>query len=291
MSKNQLPPPMKASERLKEKLKALLSSLKKSTLSIVSLLLIFGSAGFLVIKAPEIHRTFLRMKVGSKVYMIKAGPDTGGGTGFAVKAASGQSYIVTNSHVCDGVSEMRKDGKVLVADDSGRGMLRGIIEVSDRSDLCIIEGLPGVEGLSLGNMPGLGQEIYAVGHPLLNPLSIAQGEVTGRSDVKIFDHLMHSEDEAVNEMLGASDKKCDLPKNEIVEQEVDLLFFKAKLKLCLVVTKGAYSTAMRVYPGNSGSPAVDSLGRVIGVVFATQQMTYFGSVVSLEDLQELLSQY
>ena len=57
-------------------------------------LLCVGSLGLLASRVSEIHSLYLRGKVGSRVYMIKADPKSGGGTGFQIKAPSGTNYIM-----------------------------------------------------------------------------------------------------------------------------------------------------------------------------------------------------
>lgn len=250
---------------------------------------------YLAARAPEIHSSIIREKVGEKTYTIRGGLKTGGGTGFSIKGKSGITYIVSNAHVC----EVSPDGyHVLVSSDNGRHMWRRILEVSDKSDLCIIEGIPGVEGLSLGSEPSIGQIVASVGHPSLMPITLSRGEIIGPEDIRILKGVIldpnNPEDVKASRFVHPDFRltpdQCSEPKNEIVTEKVDMLFFQLEVKLCLDVTRGAYLTNILIQPGNSGSPVVDFWGNVIGVVFASDSYNW-GIVVSNKDLRDLLSNY
>ena len=239
---------------------------------------------FASIRLPDAHNAFLRHKVGSKTFMIKGSKNGGGGTGFQVTAPSGQNYIMTNSHVCEGaLTQSQSKDSLIVMDDSGNSIRRKILENSDFTDLCLLEGLPGVEGLKLANRgPSLGDTEYIVGHPLLRPLSVSHGEVVGLKDVKIpIGQINSLEDEL----------KCDLPKNEIANIEVEIFgTVKVPFRLCLNVTKSSFMTTVLIFPGNSGSPMVNMYGEVTGVAFAADA-TNWAYAVSLKDVRRLLLLY
>jgi S1-C subfamily serine protease len=250
---------------------------------------------YLAARAPEMHSSIIREKVGEKTYKIRGGLNTGGGTGFSIKGKSGITYIVSNAHVC----EVTPDGyHVLVSSDNGKHMWRRIIEISDKSDLCIIEGLPGVEGLSLGSEPLIGQIVASIGHPSLMPITLSRGEIIAPEDIKIFKGVVLDPDSDedsralrfVHPDYRLTPDQCNAPKNQIVTQEVDMFFFKLKVKLCLDVTRGAYRTNILIQSGNSGSPVVNFWGNVVGVVFAKDSYNW-GIVVSNKDLRDLLSNY
>lgn len=287
--KNIVPPPMKKSVLLKLKLQRLLPKAKELALSILSISMIAGSLGYLTVKAPEIHGMYLRHVVGSKTYMIKGNLLGGGGTGFAVKAASGITYIVTNSHVCEGALTQSEDKtSLLVVDDEGHSMRRRIIENSDFTDLCVLEDLPGVDGLTLGDEPGLGEHTYIVGHPRLRPLSVSTGEVVGRQNVEILAYILPG-NPIIDTMAPpglVKDLKCDLPKNELLQADTPF----GPVSICLNVTRNATMTTVVIFPGNSGSPMTDWLGRVNGVAFASDG-TNWALSVSLADLRKFLSRY
>ncbi len=287
--------PKNKSASLKSKLGSLLAKLpfreclKQKALSLLSVALLLGGMGYTAHKAPEIHSAFLRYKVGTKVYMIKGRLDGGGGSGFAVKAPSGQSYIVTNAHVCEGALKQSEDKEALLVVNGDGAMRRRIIEVSGFTDLCVLEGVPGVEGLSLGDAASVGDAVTAVGHPKLRPLTLSKGEIIGAHDVKILDFAFPTGNPFIDFILQAREGKCDKPKNEIVNIPLDeegLLV----LKLCFDNTKGAYQSTVVIFPGNSGSPVVDALGRVVGVAFASDG-TNWAEIVSQQDLERFLARY
>jgi S1-C subfamily serine protease len=247
-------------------------------LSLTAILLLAGTA---VTMAPQIHRSYLRSEVGSKVYVVRGAYNgRGGGTGFAVKAPSGKSYIVTNDHVCAASQDKQT---MFVHDDTGVGVPRQILERSVYSDLCILEGMPGVEGLSVSYAPSPGDELYVVGHPRLMPLTVSHGEMIGKETVSIPIGIVSDE------------LKCDQPKNVMLPLPT-LIFGVAPdpgysgPMVCLERIKDAYLTNVIIQPGNSGSPVVDALGNVVAVVFAGDGLGW-GVMVSNIDLRIFLALY
>jgi S1-C subfamily serine protease len=239
-------------------------------------------------KSPEIHGHWIRSKVGDKVYTIRN--ERGGGTAFAIKAPSGATYIMTNDHVC----EVAINEVVTVFNNDGDSIQRRIIEHSSYTDLCLIEGPPGVEGLSVGSEPEVGQIVASVGHPSLIPITLSKGEIIGRTDVGIPIAQILEEEPGMPEDFNPPgfirEKKCKKPKNIIEEVTLQVLIIQMKQKYCLNVTKGAYLTNMVIQSGSSGSPVVNFWGNVIGVVFAGDRAGW-GVVVSIDDLNQFLKNY
>ena len=64
---------------------------------------------------------------------------------------------MTNGHVC----ELGKDGIVMVADapSSDRFIPRRILEVYEKDDLCLVEGLEGYKGLSIASSVDLQETV------------------------------------------------------------------------------------------------------------------------------------
>ena len=252
--------------------------MRKPATSLCALLLLTT----LILKGPELHKSTLRAYVGSRVYTVRGSYDgRGGGTGFAIKAPSGTTYTLTNDHVC----AVSKDGQnVFVHDDSGEGITRKIIARSVYTDLCLVEGMPGVEGLSVaGSEPEIGDVLRVVGHPKLMPLTLSTGDFIGRQTVLVALGI-------VSETLP-----CDQPKNEKISL-LQVIFgvnpgpdYDGPM-LCLEKIKAAYLTNVVIQGGNSGSPVVDFFGNVVGVAFAGDQLGW-GIMVSHYDLTKFLALY
>jgi S1-C subfamily serine protease len=266
---------------LAQKAKSFLYSAYTKTLRVLALTTALLLAGSVVTIAPQVHRSYLRSEVGSKVYVVRGSYDgRGGGTGFAVKAPSGKSYVVTNDHVC---AASKDKITMFVHDDTGVGIPRQILERSVYSDLCILEGMPGVEGLDVSYAPSPGDELYVVGHPRLMPITVAHGEMIGKETVSIPIGIVSDE------------LKCDEPKN--VKLPLITIIFGQPVgpeydgpMVCLEKIKDAYLTNVVIQPGNSGSPVVDAFGNVVAVVFAGDSLGW-GVMVSNIDLRVFLALY
>lgn len=270
-----------------------LTALFEATLYLVGLVAIFIAFIAAAAKAPELHSKFIRSQVGSKVYVITNDERRGMGTGFAIKGASGETYIITNDHVC-GVSS---DGiSVVLINNDGKALRRRILEQSKTTDLCVIEAPPGVSGLSLGSAPSIGQVVASVGHPSGYDLTFSRGEIIQIYDVSILEgpisQIMPDGQEVKTppERGGVLEENCQDPKHRIIRQLVNLGFIQFESKMCIVTTKGAYGSNMLIQPGSSGSPVVNFWGNVVAVVFASDRAGW-GSFVSFKDLQDLLSNY
>lgn len=265
-------------------------------LELAPILIIMIVSGLAILKGPEMHSKWLRYKVGSKVYTIRDSAKSGGGTGSAVVAPSGETYILTNDHVC----EVSKDKQtVLVTDSEGNSLRRRIIAHDENSDLCLVEGMPGVEGLTIASdTPTQGDIIGVIGHPHLLPLLLSRGEMMGSQDVMILMGPIAQQNPATGEWEqfptkfgGVTPEQCQMNKHRQIETSYNMIFFTVKVKLCAIYIHDAYITNVVILPGNSGSPVINFWGQVQGVAFASDSEANWGRMISLNDVKAFLKNY
>lgn len=253
------------------------NDLKKLAKVSLALLLITGIA----IESPQIHRSWLRWDVGSKVVRIvkvdASGRPMGGGTGFQVKAPSGKKYLLTNAHVCEHTQDANGNVHIWFSNDTF--IERKVIEISGSTDLCLVEPLPGDAALELAGYIEKGDSVNVVGHPRLQPLTVSQGEYIGPETVQILAGIVG---------FDIEEKDCHKPKNQLLDVET----FFGPLKVCLVTIEAEKTTAI-ILGGNSGSPVVNTWGNVVGVMFASPgpEGSNWGDMISLRDIRQFLRSY
>lgn len=238
----------------------------KSALSIFCL-------AYIVLNLPDVHYKLLRSYVGNKTVTITfANGQFGGGTGVHVQLPHGGSAILTNAHVCAIKDE---HNEVLIHSPYlEKPITRRVISIANFTDLCLIEGLPGISGLKIGEQPDAGDLITVIGHPLLMPTVGSKGEVIGQGEVDVMDYMIDTPEE---------EAACNQPKNKILT--FDTIF--GNLKICAIHLNATHTTAI-IYPGNSGSGVVDGMGRLIGLAFAGSSETHWGLLVGIDDIKHFL---
>jgi serine protease Do len=191
------------------------------------------SCGLAIVKH---HHTNPRVLKDSVVELVIS-TGNGGATGFEIKAPSGRVFTLTNKHVC----EAQATNAVL----EDRIIPLRVIEISDTTDLCLMEGIAGKSGLSLaGYEPEQGDIVYTLGYGMLLGLAETQGEFVGMVPAKV-----------------------------------------------LTVTNPNYTTAP-ILAGNSGSPAFNEYGEVIGVCYASSdQIDNRAFLVPLQQIEDFLKPY
>lgn len=264
----------------------------------------------LIMLTPQLHKSILRQYVGSKVVMIVSDDPTKnasyrGGTGFHVKAASGKTYIVTNRHVCQGAKN-----DIMWAGVRGETNYKKvkILERSDETDLCLVEPLPEIEGLSLGTEPYIGQHVAVVGHPNLQPRTYTEGDVVGREMYEIAigvigeDGFKDSDCENKDTRKRVYDREAAI--RSLINNRLGSLFDiedilgkdgkiilgtkqSKKITICTMLTNSLVTTAM-IFHGSSGSPTVDFFGNVVGVMYAVSGDNIWGRAVGVTSLKSFL---
>lgn len=196
-----------------------------------------------------------------KVYL----PGTGGGTGFLVKTPKGNTIGITNRHVCDVA-----DNNHLYAsrDDEFKDKQISVIEKSIDHDICLIEPVPGV-ALEVGTSVSRFSTIYVLGHPRLYPQTPALGNFMSNSIEKFA-------------VRPNKDNTC--PEGTV---ESPIAFGLAQGCFAVEILS---ITNVPIYGGNSGSPVVDSSGKVIGIINSADDLNH-GAFVPSVFINDLLKKY
>lgn len=204
---------------------------------------------------------------------VKLSSKRGSCSGTQIKAPSGFNYILSAGH-CDILVE---DGKIWIETDAGLKLKRNIVAEDEKSDLLLVEGLPGVEGLKIANMAYERQSVK----------TYTSGK--GFHAYKTEGILM--QDKKIDILLGMSMEGSssaficpDFPK--IHKETLDSLF--GTIEACVLTANETATTAMTV-PGSSGGLVADEHGAMIGVVSAGGDG--FGFLVTLADIHAFLRNY
>ncbi len=193
-------------------------------------------------------------------------------SGEQVKAPSGQNYILTAGHC----RTLEKDGSILVTKEDGTKLRRDIIAEDPMSDLLLLEGLPGVEGLEIADISYPKQEVRTFTHGNNFDTYKTSGVLIQKQQIKILNNIIESE---------ADEAKCKDPKYSIAEVPI---FFGFTIKACLLDVEEMATTAM-IVPGSSGGAVVDSSGELVGVVSAGGDT--FGWLVPISAVHVFLAGY
>lgn len=263
---------------LADKAKKFLSLLKSTLPTVVGAAVALSVLALISAKGPQWHGDFIRSKVGSvTLKIVKDSTERSGGTGFHVRTEKGNDYILTNAHIC----EMAKDGVILaVTPDGKKRMNRRVLESSDSHDLCLVEPIPGMTGINLASGdPEIGELIGVVGHPALYPLTLSRGEFRGFTEIDL--------------LAGINVKKeeCSGPKQKFIEMPEDSMEAAFGIFNVCIQSFSAGGTSAQIFPGNSGSAAVNFWGNLIGVVFAGDRRGASGFFVPLDEVKKFLLHY
>lgn len=267
----------KAQAQLK-KMSASLSKLTSKALRALKLLGVALLSGLAIIStvlvADMSHKRYLEHVIGDQILFVSNMPDSkvhGSATGFHVKTPNNKIVFLTNAHVCQLANA---NGIIAVHDKlhSGRLIPRRVLEVYKNNDLCVVEPLPGYDGLSIGSSTSVGEPVWTIGYPLGESLNITSGRVKDYGTTSLIS--------------DTPIEQCSGPNMKVEQAQV--WFFV--MDVCVVTFK-SIQTDLVIYGGNSGSPMLDIFGRVVGVVFAADSRTNWGRSVPLEDVNEFLKAY
>jgi S1-C subfamily serine protease len=177
----------------------------------------------------------------------------GGGTGFVTTSKSGKIYILTNDHICRAARDLP-----MVAIYRGDKYIVNKIKSYEDNDLCLVEAPSTAKsGFRLANWSALRDRAYAVGHPLLEEITVTEGELSTNLTIEM--------------PIGYNfdPKDCAGKRQRLIESDPEDLFaviFGVR-NMCFQ-SLDVQSATIPILPGNSGSPVLNMWGSVVAVIFA-----------------------
>ncbi len=278
-----------------------IKNLFKKFFSLALLVLSFALASVAVMSGKQVHMEYLSWLSTGKIFKACTNEFCNGGTGtaFLVVAQSGNSYVLTNSHVC----KMGK-GKLYFnyIDGNGKSVTFSgrILEDSDETDLCLLENNSGNSGFYLDFSDVTRSSMLTVmGHPLGNPLTITQGFAVSREKVIIDIGVIFEESmpDDLKNFLGENlspylmdESQCQAKKNEIRVVNIAPHLSNGLAKICSLTFMSIKST-VDVRPGNSGSPVLSHWGTVSGIIFALNAHEKWSYFIEAKEIRKMLSKY
>lgn len=225
--------------------------------------ILFLAIAAVVFEVPFAHKRYIRNIAEESTVQLYGEKGTGSGSHVEF---NDKTVILTNRHVCE-LADSK--GLIEVERYDGTRSKQKVIKKDDVHDLCIVEGIAGVKGIELADSTEKGETFYTLGHPRGEQLNVAIGEYFADETIQL-------------EKGFEPDGSC---KGKI--ERVGLLFLQ--LELCTAFFESVqFSTP--TYPGNSGSPIVNSYGNLVAVVFAgNPQIENMGFGVPLNYVKDFLS--
>lgn len=246
--------------------------LKTSALVLVLALSFLGTTyvmgRFAASKQEQANDDFLNEKVGERVVVI-TGPDnlSSGGTGFFVNTPSGNTFILTNNHVCG----LAQANNVLIDGE----YIASIVAHSPDHDLCLVSNPLNFSGIDVAKTSRNGLNVFVIGHPMLEPKALIKGQISGEMLVTL--------------LIGFNVPCTEKGERIIVPPPNSMASVFGIFSIC-VIDRDAQAVTANILPGNSGSPVVNYDGQFVGVAFAgNPEEPGRGYIIPLSYVQKFLS--
>ena len=182
----------------------------------------------IAIFSERCHELYLYEYKGSSIVLL-TGLNGGSATGFQVQAASGELFIMTNRHVCDGLVD--KEPVVMYEVNGFLGM-SSVVYRDTKADLCLLEPATGIRPLDIASKVYGKEKLALIGYPGGRGLSYETGFFVENTMIPIANYCYDN----IKEL-------CDYHYE-------------------------TYHINVISYGGNSGSPILDVFGNVVAVLFA-----------------------
>lgn len=181
-----------------------------------------------------------------------------GGTGFQITAPSGKQYTLTNYHVCMLANKGKDGNDYMTAEDyNGSKFNLKVLKYSSDHDLCLLEPMGHLPTLKTAFKYYLHEQVYLIGHPRLANLTMESGSLVSKRNINIM-------------LPTKVEHNCKTQFGTFINNfinRISPLQTKSGLKRCMENLTVLHINVIS-YGGNSGSPVVDDLGNVVGVLFA-----------------------
>ncbi len=222
----------------------------------------------------NIHLSYIRYLSKDVVTLLVS--SGGGGTGFVVPGKSGKIYILTNNHICRAA-----DSKPMIAIYRGDRYIVNKVKNYSDNDLCLVEAPSTAKsGFRLAKLSSLGERVYAVGHPLLEDITVTEGELSTYLTIEMpLGYNFEPKD------CFGNNKKLLLPLPD------DFAAAVFGIKNICVEELDVQSATIPILPGNSGSPILNIYGNVVAVAFAANESGTHSYVVPLAAIKDFLGDF
>lgn len=197
---------------------------------------------------------------------VKLVSDVGSCSGVQVRAPSGVDYILTAGH-CTVLKDSKDQIEAIT--EGGAHIKRRIIMEDDKSDLLLLEGIPGLEGIHMADRIWATEHVRTFTHGGGLDQYKTEGELIMGQQIQI---------------PVPEEKECKMAKYKMVGME-DI--FGAE-KICVMDVWEILATA-RIIPGSSGGMMVDDAGQLAGIVSAGSDS--LNAFVSLADIHHFMDRY
>lgn len=207
----------------------------------------------------RLHKHYLYDAKGMSV--IKLLGEYSGGTGFQVKY-KGKQYTLTNFHICAAADQ---EDTLKSVDYFGNTRRLKVLARYDKNDLCVLEPISFLPAIRLANSYYMHEQIYLIGHPRLEALTMQTASLVAKYDINIM-----------------------MPCHKYSERRRCTTSTYDEPVYCSKIFTALHANVIS-YGGNSGSPVLDDFGNLVGVLFAGQRSAVTASyIVPLEYVKDFL---
>ena len=229
------------------------------------------------------EQTRITKNVAESILSLEDAMGIGRGTGFLTLTPNGKKVIITNAHVC----EMNPGKPIFVVYHRKGDVLREklkslalVLKKDDEHDLCVVSVPAELETqpLVLADDIEVDTKVYIIGYPVVQLLSSSDGFIRGY--------------EGVDQMYPLTPERCIASK--YYTRVVPITYEDGKITLekrCFLKATFIFTDALGDH-GQSGSPALNGDGEVVGVMSSIKgDARPFALLVPLTSLKKFLSSF